>query len=128
MLSLICLILSLVATALTVAWTFVAHRKAAYCSQYASELAAAMKEVKRLNVWASDVQATMNELMDSHARLRSRTGMRELRDKKGETHALDALTGQAWKDAKRKQLGLGQITPTNKFTLVSDDAVNDGKS
>jgi hypothetical protein len=88
----------------------VAWRQASACSRI-------RKRVHDLELSTADLNASLENLLDSHKRLRSREGMRELRSRragktadrpesKGELLARLGLAGKAGPDFARAQLNL----------------------
>lgn len=83
-------------------------RHAANCLRLASELAQELRKTKRLESQVSELDDAWTKSLDQLKRLRSRVGMRDLRERmNAEDEGERRLQGAAWKQAMRAKLKLG---------------------
>lgn len=108
MLQLMLLLGIAVAVIVTVVASLIAVRSSARCSTYASKLEHALHSMKLNDVRVTELGELCDALGKSMHKIRSREGMRATRAKEVD----EQLTGQAWKDAQRKKLGLSVIQQT----------------
>lgn len=82
-------------------------RRAAAPSPPASDASSTLKLVRDLQVTVADLESSFDSLMESHKRLRSRAGMRELRERRA---AAAPGVGASKADLMR-HYGFGQVGP-----------------
>lgn len=87
---------------------------AASCLRLASELAQELRKTKRLESQVSELDDAWTKSLDQLKRLRSRVGMRDLRERMSADDSQDVarLHGPAWKQKMRAKLKLGAGSPT----------------
>lgn len=86
-----------------------AARCAARCSKLTSGLSRITKDAANCLIALDEVRETLVTLQDRHETLRARVGMRETRAARRAPE--NDLQGAAWKEAKRKELGIGVVKP-----------------
>lgn len=82
-------------------------RRAAARSQPASDASSTSKRVNDLQIQVADLASSFDSLLESHKRLRSRAGMRELRERRG----AEAPPPGSPKAALMRHYGFGQVGP-----------------
>jgi hypothetical protein len=78
------------------------RRHVAQCTKMALEVSVSLARCKKLELQVVELDDLCQSLTASMHKLRSRAGMRELRERN--EYVNQNLTGAAWKDAMRKQM------------------------
>ena len=110
--------LSLVVAIVVVAWSSLAalvavlaalqaRSERASCLTYASELAQQLRKTRQLETQVAELDDAWQKSLDQIKRLRSRYGMRDLRERQNvEDDSGANLQGPAWKEKMRRSLKL----------------------
>ncbi len=104
-------LISVAACLAALQWAKMAHRRSVTCMTLQSELAAELRKQRQNELRVIELADLCERTRESMHKLRSRVGMKELRER---SDAAPQLNGAAWKDQQRKQLGLSIITPLAK--------------